>query len=148
MQVKDILTPDVVLTDPTMTLDAAAKLMQEKGIGVLPVGQDDRLVGVVTDRDIATRAVASDRRPSETTVQDVMSQEVKWVFDDASTADAAEMMSKHQIRRLPVINHDKRLVGIVALGDFAVSGSDIQSATYALSGVSQETAVQQPSAAP
>lgn len=139
MQVKDVLTPDVALAHPTMTLDAAARLMQEKNVGVLPVGEDDRLVGVVTDRDITVRSVAKGERASEATVGAVMSPEVKWVFDDASTTDAAAMMSKHQIRRLPVINHDKRLVGIVALGDFAVSDADVEAASAALVGVSAKS---------
>jgi CBS domain-containing protein len=99
------------------------------------VGENDRLVGVITDRDITVRAVADGKDPRSTKVRDVMSSGVRWIYDDASTKEAAQIMSKNQIRRLPVINHDKRLVGIVSIGDFAVESSEIRPAAEALSGV-------------
>jgi CBS domain-containing protein len=120
-----------------MSLCDAAAMMASHDIGVLPVGENDRLVGVITDRDIAVRAVAGGKDPRSTTVRDVMSNNVRWVYEDASTKEAAQIMSKNQIRRLPVINHEKRLVGIVSIGDFAVESAEIRPAAEALAGVSK-----------
>ena len=136
MQVKDVMSTDVKLADPGMTLKQAAALMRDGDFGVLPVGENDRLVGVITDRDIATRAVAAGKDPSSATVREAMSEGVRWVYEDASTQEAARIMSEHQIRRLPVINRDKRLVGMVSIGDFAVESSEIRPAASALAGVS------------
>jgi CBS domain-containing protein len=136
MQVKAVMSTDVKLADPGMTLKQAAALMRDGDFGVLPVGENDRLVGVITDRDIAVRAVAAGKDPNSTTVREAMSEGVRWVYEDASTQEAAKMMSERQIRRLPVINRDKRLVGMVSIGDFAVESSEIRPAATALSGVS------------
>jgi CBS domain-containing protein len=131
------MSADVHLANPDMSLCDAAAMMASHDIGVLPVGENDRLVGVITDRDIAVRAVAGGKDPRSTTVRDVMSNNVRWVYDDASTKEAAQIMSKNQIRRLPVINHEKRLVGIVSIGDFAVESAEIRPAAEALAGVSK-----------
>lgn len=136
MKVNELMTRDVTLAEPDMTLDRAATLMRDRDFGVLPVGENDRLVGVITDRDIAVRAVADGRDPTSTTVRDAMSPGTRWVFEDASCEEAAQVMKEHQIRRLPVINRDKRLVGIVSIGDFAVESSSIRPAAEALSGIS------------
>ncbi len=136
MQVREVMTTDVKLASPSMTLKEAAQLMRDGDFGVLPVGENDRLVGVVTDRDITVRAVAAGKDPSSATVREAMSEGVRWVYEDASAEEAARIMSEHQIRRLPVINRDKRLVGIVAVGDFAVEGSALRPAAEAMSGVS------------
>jgi CBS domain-containing protein len=137
MKVNELMTRDVTLADPDMTLQAAASLMRDCDFGVLPVGENDRLVGVITDRDIAVRAVADGRDPASTTVRDTMSPGIRWIFEDSEAAAAAQMMTENQIRRLPVISRDKRLVGIVSLGDFAVESSSIRPAAEALSGVSK-----------
>ena len=137
MNLTQVMSADVHLTDPDMSICDAAAMMASNDIGVLPVGENDRLVGVVTDRDIAVRAVADGKDPHTTTVRDVMSNNVRWVYDDASTKEAAQIMSKNQIRRLPVINHEKRLVGIASIGDFAVESSEIRPAAEALAGVSK-----------
>jgi CBS domain-containing protein len=129
------MSPNVHLADPDMPICDAAAMMASNDIGVLPVGENDRLVGVITDRDIAIRAVAVGKDPRSTKVRDVMSSGVRWIYDDASTKEAAQVMSTNQIRRLPVINHDKRLVGIVSIGDFAVESSEIRPAAAALAGV-------------
>jgi CBS domain-containing protein len=92
--------------------------MMEADIGLMPVGDDDRLVGMLTDRDIAVRAVAAGMGP-ETPVADVMTEEVKYCFDDDDAEDVARNMGEQQIRRIPVVNRDKRLVGIVTLSDLA-----------------------------
>ena len=136
MNLTQVMSPDVQLASPDMPISEAAAMMASNDIGVLPVGENDRLVGVITDRDITVRAVADGKDPRSTKVRDVMSSGVRWIYDDASTKEAAQIMSKNQIRRLPVINHDKRLVGIVSIGDFAVEASSIRPAAEALSGVS------------
>ncbi len=137
MQLKDVTTTDVKLASPDMSLREAATEMRSGDFGVLPVGENDRLVGVITDRDITIRAVAAGKDPNSTKVREVMSEGVTWCYEDASTEEAARLMSQHQIRRLPVINRDKRLVGIVALGDFAVESGEIRPAAEAVAGVSK-----------
>jgi CBS domain-containing protein len=94
------------------------------------------LLGVITDRDIAVRAVAEGRDPS-TLVREIMSEEVVWAGEDDSVEDAARIMSDHQIRRLPVVDEDQHLVGIVSIGDFAVDSSDIEPVVEALSDISR-----------
>ena len=103
--------------------------------GVLPVGENDRLVGMLTDRDITIRAVAKGKAPDRTKVRDVMSPEIKYIYEDESVEDAAENMGTLQIRRLPVLNREKRLVGIVSLGDLALKKK--AKAGDALKGISQ-----------
>ena len=137
MHLTQVMSSNVQLANPDMSLCDAAAMMQSGDMGSLPVGDNDRLVGVITDRDIAVRAVAAGKDPRTTKVRDVMSEGVRWIYDDASTKEAAQLMSKHQIRRLPVINHEKRLVGIVSIGDFAVESSEIRPAAEALTGVSK-----------
>jgi len=137
MQLKDVMTTDVQLTDPTAKLKEAAIAMREGDFGLLPVGANDRLVGTITDRDIAVRAVAEGKDPNTTTVSDVMSKGIHYCFEDQSLEEAAQMMSEAQVRRLPVLNRDKRLVGIVALADLALESGARQPAGDALTGVSQ-----------
>jgi CBS domain-containing protein len=121
MHINEVMTRNVKIASPSDSLQRAAQLMEEEDFGSLPVGENDRLVGMLSDRDIAIRAVAQGLSPTECTVRDVMSAEIKYVFDDESVEDAAKMMGKLQVRRLPVLNRDKRLVGIVSLGDLALS---------------------------
>jgi CBS domain-containing protein len=120
MNVREVMTQDVKVASPEDTLQHAAELMTDIDAGVLPVGENDRLVGMLTDRDIAVRAVARGKAPDRTTVREVMSPDIKYVYDDESVEDAARNMSKLQVRRLPVLNREKRLVGIVSLGDLAL----------------------------
>jgi CBS domain-containing protein len=103
---------------------------------MLPVGEHDRMIGAISDRDIAIRAVAEGKGPG-TKVREIMSEGICWAYDDDTVDHAAKLMSEKQIRRLPVVNHDKRLVGIVALGDFAVDSSEIQPAAAALAKISE-----------
>ena len=135
MQVNEIMTREVQLVSPEDSLQTAAQVMAVYDFGMVPVGQDDRLVGMLTDRDITTRAVARGLNPAQCRVGEVMSPEVIYVFDDESLEDAARNMSELQIRRLPVLNRDKRLVGIVSLGDLAVTRP--APAAEALSEISQ-----------
>jgi CBS domain-containing protein len=137
MQLKDVMTTKVQLTDPGAKLKDAAISMREGDFGLLPVGANDRLVGTITDRDITVRAVAEGKDPNTTTVADVMSDGIHYCFEDQEVEEAARLMSEAQVRRLPVLNRDKRLVGIVALADLATASGATRSAGAALTGVSE-----------
>ena len=118
MKVGEVMTRDVVLIAPTDTIRDAARKMADCDAGALPVGENDRLVGVITDRDIAIRAVAEELGP-DTLVREVMSPQVLYCYEDESVEHVAENMGEQQIRRLPVMNRDKRLVGIVSIADLS-----------------------------
>ena len=119
MKVSKCMTRDVELVSPTQTIRDAAQMMAELDAGALPVQQDDRLVGMITDRDIAVRAVAQGKSP-ETPVRDVMSPELLYCFEDQEIEDVSRNMGEVKVRRLPVVNRDKRLVGIISIGDLAL----------------------------
>ena len=121
MRVSECMTREVEIVDPNETIGGAAKTMAKLDAGVLPVGENDRLVGMITDRDIAIRAVAAGMGPNAR-VGDVMHSEVKYCFDDQEVDEVLRSMGELQVRRLPVLNRDKRLVGIVSLGDLAANG--------------------------
>ena len=133
---KELMSHDVHVIDPNSTIREAAQQMLKGNFGMLPVGENDRMIGAISDRDIVLRAVA-EGLDSSTKVRDVMSDGVVWAYETDSVSDAAQRMSKHQVRRLPVVNAEKRLVGIVALGDFAVESTDLQLAGEALSKISE-----------
>ena len=137
MNVREVMTPDVVIASPEDTLQRAAEMMIDIDAGVLPVGENDRLVGILTDRDITVRAVAAGKEPTECKVREVMSPEIRYIYDDESIEDAARNMTELQVRRLPVLNREKRLVGIVSLGDLALKKKS--NAADALRGVSRRT---------
>lgn len=118
MKVSEIMTRDVRLLSPDQTIREAASLMADIDVGSLPVGENDRLVGMITDRDIVIRAVAQGKS-ADTKVAEVMSKEMLYCFDSDEIDDVARNMGKAQVRRLSVVNSDKRLVGIVSLGDLA-----------------------------
>jgi CBS domain-containing protein len=134
MRVSDAMTRDVRVCHPRQSICDAARLMAELDCGILPVGEDDRLVGMITDRDIAIRAVAQHKSP-DLPVRDAMSREVKYCFEDQPVDQVARNMSDLRVRRLPVLDRDKRLVGILSLGDLATA--EIRAATEAVSGVSR-----------
>jgi CBS domain-containing protein len=121
---------------PRQTLREAAKMMFDEDIGAVPVAAQDRLVGMVTDRDIAIRGIARGKGP-KTKVRDVMTEQVKYCFDDEDLDHVSKNMASLQMRRLPVMNRDKRLVGIVSLGDLAVTNQSRAQAEQALHGISQ-----------
>src|SRR4051812_27381499 len=135
MRVSEAMTRDVRVATPGQSIRDAAKTMADIDAGALPVGDNDRLVGMITDRDIAIRAVAAGKGP-DTPVREVMSQEVKYCFADESLDHVARNMADLRVRRLPVLNRDKRLVGIVSLGDVATRESP-KIAGQAVSGVSR-----------
>lgn len=135
MKVCDAMTPSVQLCTPQDSIRDAAEAMTALNVGLLPVTDNDHLVGMITDRDIATRGVAMGRGP-DALVRDVMTVDVKYCFEDQDIDEITRNMANIQVRRLPVLNRDKRLVGIIALGDIAVSKAG-DGATMALCGISQ-----------
>ena len=135
MEIRQVMSRDVQIANPEDPIRTAAAKMKEIDAGVLPVAEGDRLIGILTDRDIAVRAVAEGKGP-DVKVREVMTPEVKYVFDDQTVEDVAANMAELQVRRLPVVNREKRLVGIVSLGDLATEASVPKSAR-ALHGISQ-----------
>jgi CBS domain-containing protein len=121
MNIRDVMTPNPRTVSPQDSIQNAARIMRDEDTGVVPVVDNGRAVGVVTDRDIVVRAVADGElnRP----VRDIVSGDVVTARPDMSTREAAQLMSEHQVRRLPVVENE-RLVGIVSLGDLAVKDSD------------------------
>src|SRR5262245_25320369 len=135
MRVSEVMTRDVRVASPDQSIRDVARIMAEMDVGALPVAENDRLVGMATDRDITVRAVAQGKGP-DTKVRDVMSREVKYAFEDEDVERVARNMADIQVRRLPVVNRDKRLVGIIALADVATKqGPD--AAGKAVSGISE-----------
>lgn len=134
MKISEVMSRHVVVASPDDSIQKVAMTMGRLDTGVLPVGEDDRLVGMITDRDIATRGVAEGRDPS-TKVRDVMTAEVRYCFEDEDLGHVCDTMAELQVRRLPVLNRQKRLVGIVSLGDIAERQSPDKTGT-ALRGIS------------
>jgi CBS domain-containing protein len=137
MQLKEIMTPAVEVISPEASIREAAEKMRHLDIGPLPVCDGDRLVGMLTDRDITVRAVADGRDPVTTLVREVMTSDIVYGFDDQDIQDATRLMEQYQIRRLPVLNRNKRLVGIVSLGDLAVHPGNQPLASEVLEQVSE-----------
>jgi CBS domain-containing protein len=124
MQVREIMNNKPRYIAPTTTLKEAAKEMLDRDIGFLPIGENDRLIGAITDRDIAIRGVAGGNGTSEMKVGDVMTKNVTYCFEDDPIEEAAKTMCKQQLRRLIVLNKDKRFTGILSVGDIARKGRD------------------------
>jgi CBS domain-containing protein len=124
MQVRDVMTKNVEVIRPEDTLRDAAQKMKALDVGAMPVCDGERLVGMLTDRDITIRAAAEGLDPNQTTAQETMTPEVYYCFENQNIEDAALLMMEKQIRRLPIINNEKKLVGIVSLGDVAVETQD------------------------
>lgn len=120
MIVSECMTTGVEITSPDDSIRDVARIMREIDAGCMPVGENDRLVGVITDRDIAIRAVAEGLGP-ETTVRDVMSRDVRWCYEDEDIEDVSEQMAEFKVRRLPVLNREKRLIGVISLGDISLA---------------------------
>jgi CBS domain-containing protein len=124
MLVKEIMTHNVEVVSPGDTLEQAARKMEELDIGPLPVCEGQRVVGMLTDRDITVRATAAGCDPKTTLVSDTMSHDITYCFEDQDVREAAELMKQKQIRRLLVMNRANDLVGIVSLGDLAAESGD------------------------
>lgn len=118
-QIKDIMSSDYRYITPDTTLQDAAQMMQQYDLGFLPVGENDKLIGMLTDRDITTRAVAQGWDVTSKTARDAMTPKTYYCYDDQTTSEICQNLSEIKVRRLPVVNRDKRLVGIVSMGDLA-----------------------------
>jgi CBS domain-containing protein len=130
------MSQPVDVINPNTTSREAARRMRDENIGSLPVGENDQLIGMVTDRDIVARAVAENSLPSNTAVRTVMSEGIYYCFEDDTLEEAARIMAEHQVRRLPVLNRNQQLVGIIAVADIARTG-DREAQDTAIEGVSQ-----------
>ena len=137
MKIRELMNHDVELVNPNRTIRDAALKMRAGDIGALPVGDNDRLIGMITDRDIVTRCVADDHKPSQCRVSDVMSKHVCYCFEDDDLDAAAHIMADHQVRRLPVLNRNKRLVGMISLSD--LSHTEPSMLKYAFEGISEQS---------
>ncbi len=124
MKIKDIMSKEVQIVSPDTLLHEVAKKMQQSDCGSVLVAKNDRLIGVITDRDLALRCVAESHHPAETNAEQVMTKEILYCRDSDEMEDVAINMTKNKIRRLPVLDKDKRLVGIISLGDLAVNSTD------------------------
>ena len=136
MKVADVMTTTVRLVRPDQTLREAANMMFDDDIGAIPVADKERLVGMVTDRDIAIRGIAQGKGP-DAKVGEIMTEQVKYCFADEDLDQVSRNMASLQMRRLPVMDREKRLVGIVSLGDLAVTNRSRAQAEQALHGISQ-----------
>ena len=135
MLVSDAMTRDVKICTPGQTIREAARTMAEIDAGALPVGENDRLIGMITDRDIAVRGVAQGRGP-DTPVREIMSEHVEYCYDDENLDRVAQGMAQVRVRRLPVVNREKRLVGILSLGDVALREGQREIVAETVAGVS------------
>jgi len=123
MKVQDIMTRDVECIDPETSIGQAAEKMRDHDIGFLPICDNDRLVGTVTDRDITIKSVAQGRDPRDATVREVMNPQVFYCYEDDDIEKVAQYMEEEEVRRMLILNHEKRLIGVVSIGDIAsVSG--------------------------
>jgi CBS domain-containing protein len=123
MKVKQAMHQGVQWVDPSTSIKELAGLMREHDIGAIPIGENDRLVGMVTDRDIVCRCIAAGLDVAKTTARDVMSKGIVFCSDQEELDDAARIMEDKKIRRLPVINQDKRMIGMLSVGDISHTGS-------------------------
>jgi CBS domain-containing protein len=136
MKVSRVMSANAHIANPTDAIQAAARMMADHDIGFLPVGENDRLVGMITDRDIAVRAVAEGRSPT-TTIREIMTTDVKYVFEDDDLDEVVANMAENKVRRMPVLNQDKRLVGVLSLTDAAHERSQYKGVGEALDQIAQ-----------
>jgi CBS domain-containing protein len=120
MQIREIMTREVDVIPPNASVRDAAAKMKELDVGAIPVCDGQKLKGLLTDRDITVRAVAEGRNPSEVQVAEIMSGEIAYCFEDETLEQAANLMESKQIRRLPILDRNKQLAGIISLGDISV----------------------------
>jgi CBS domain-containing protein len=135
MRIRDVMSSDVRVVKPDAPLSEVARTMRDEDIGAVPVALDDKLIGMVTDRDIVVRALAVTSDVSRIRARDVMSPKVLYCMDDETVEDVLRNMREEQVRRLPVVDRDKRLVGVVSLGDLSLA--DTHRSGDALAGISQ-----------
>ncbi|WP_229008594.1 CBS domain-containing protein [Methylophilus sp. Leaf408] len=135
MLISQIMTPEVIVASPNDTLRSAARTMLEHDLGILPICENDGLIGMLSDRDITIRAVARGLSLDDTRISQLLGTEARYVFDDQTVQEAAHEMKQFQIRRLPVLDRENQLVGIISLADIVMT--DETAATEALAGISQ-----------
>jgi len=140
MKVSECMRRNVRIVAPDDTLQNAARTMADIDAGILPVGEDDRMIGMITDRDIAIRGVALGRSP-DAKVREIMSDEVRYCFEDDDADDVLDNMAAIQVRRLPVVSRDKRLVGIVSIADLAGKRQEAAHAGEALGEIARPSAL-------
>lgn len=116
-QIRDVMSKDFKYISPETSVQQAAQIMRDLDIGFLPVAENDRMIGMVTDRDIAVRSTADGQNPSSAPARDAMTPKTYYCYDDQSVDEICDNMAEIKVRRLPVVNREKRLVGIVSLGD-------------------------------
>ena len=122
-KVKDVMSTDCRWVDPDATAMEIANLMKNEDIGCVPVGEDDKLIGIVTDRDIVVRVLANGQNPAFVTAAEIMSPDIYYCFDDQDVDEVCNNMGDMQVRRMPVVERDKTLIGVVSLGDLAQEAS-------------------------
>lgn len=132
MKVSEAMTQDVQVCNPDDTIRDAARTLAEIDAGAIPVGENDKLVGMITDRDIAIRAIAEGKGP-DTKIREVMTPEIRYCFDDQEIDEVQKNMSDNRLRRVVVINHDKRLVGMLSLADIVRADGSADRALYGAS---------------
>jgi CBS domain-containing protein len=135
MLISQIMTPEVIVASPNDTLRSAARTMLKHDLGILPICENDELIGMLSDRDITIRAVARGLSLDDTRISQLLGTEARYVFDDQTVEEAAHEMKQFQIRRLPVLDRENQLVGIISLADIVMT--DETAATEALAGISQ-----------
>jgi CBS domain-containing protein len=141
MQVRELMSSDIEMIAPDTSIQDAARRMRDADVGALPVGENDELIGMVTDRDIVVRGVAEGIADGNATVRDVLTDELTFCFEEDDVDDAANLMADRQVRRLPVLSADKKLVGMLALAD--ISRTDVDAGGAALGDISQPSGGQQ-----
>lgn len=140
MQIREIMTRDVEVVAPGDTIQRAAKLMDELNVGVLPVCEGPKLVGMVTDRDITVRATSVGKAPGECKVAEVMTDDPRYCYEDDVVSDVSRLMGDMQIRRVPVLDGSDHLIGIVSLGDIATNSDRPQTIADTLGQLSEPSA--------
>ncbi len=138
MKVLECMTKSVEIGRPDMTIREAAEKMRDWDFGILPIGKNDRLIGVITDRDIVIRAVAEGLDPQKSKIEEIISERVLYCYEDQDLDDVVRNLGDNQVRRMPVLNRQKRLVGILSLGDIAVTEEDPEKVDDALARISQK----------
>jgi CBS domain-containing protein len=123
-KLREVMTPNPSTVSSDSPVTGAAKIMRDEDVGIVPIVEGDRLVGTVTDRDIAIRVIAEGKEPQSTTVREIASTQLVTIDPEQDLDEAARLMAKHQVRRLPVVEEDGRLVGILAQADLARIGED------------------------
>ena len=139
MKISEIMSREPVVVAPDTSLCETARLMRDLDVGMLPVCDGDRLQGMITDRDIAIRGVAEDLDPTSSTAEDVMTKNVLFCFEDDSVDEAAHKMEANQVRRLVILTREKRLIGVLSLGDLATRTEEKETVAEAVKAISEPT---------